>query len=138
MTMGCDLAPSCMTFTKNLSDLPVQECRALHGMLLLNESEWDLIMFNCGIPVMSVDRSAKLERLLEWRRERGDFRISPTFRDEIEDVLIDAAEIQTLPDDVRQWTTEILLGLAIIDLQLECLLIRVNYDGDVPEAWFSG
>ncbi|KAH7426313.1 hypothetical protein KP509_11G094900 [Ceratopteris richardii] len=117
-------------YEESLSDLPVHECRALHGMLLLNESELDLIMFNCGIPVMNEDRSAKLKRLLEWRRERGDFRISPTFRDEIEEVLIDAAELQRLPDDVRQWTTEILLGLAITDLQLECLLRRVNYDGD--------
>ncbi|KAH6556962.1 hypothetical protein KP509_1Z145700 [Ceratopteris richardii] len=112
-----------------LSDLPIQESRALHGMLLLNESELDLIMFSCGIPVMNDGRSAKLKRLLEWRRERGDFRISSPSRDEIEDVLIDAAEIQRLPDDVRQWTTEILLGLAITDLQLECLLRRVYYDG---------
>ncbi|KAH7426312.1 hypothetical protein KP509_11G094800 [Ceratopteris richardii] len=107
-----------------------QESRAWNRMLMMTESQLKVLLSNLIICVEEEDtKVAKLEQLLEWRRLHGDFGALASWDDEVEQVLLQIPDMPELPYDAQTWTMEMLLGYPRPDLQLECLLRGIDYDG---------
>ncbi|KAH6556963.1 hypothetical protein KP509_1Z145800 [Ceratopteris richardii] len=112
--------------------LTIQESRAWNRMIILTDSQLEVLMSYINISVgdnRKDNKVAKVKELLEWRRRRGDFGNLATPDDEVERVLLQAPDMQPLPWDAQTWTKEMLLGYPRPDLQLECLLRALDYDG---------
>ncbi|KAH7426311.1 hypothetical protein KP509_11G094700 [Ceratopteris richardii] len=113
-----------------LADFMAQELRAWNRMIMMTDSQVDVLMSHLIISVEGDNtKVAKLERLLEWRRLHGDFGALASPDEEVEEVLLRIPDMPELPYDAQTWTMEMLLGYPRPDLQLECLLRGIDYDG---------
>ncbi|KAH7426317.1 hypothetical protein KP509_11G095300 [Ceratopteris richardii] len=116
-----------------LIGLTSQESRAWERMIILTDSELETLINNLNIFLaenMKDNKAAKVKALLEWRRWRGDFGTVVSCDDEVEQVLLNISDVQALPWDPQTWTKEMLLSFPRPDLQLECLLRVIRYDGE--------
>ncbi|KAI5070771.1 hypothetical protein GOP47_0015114 [Adiantum capillus-veneris] len=127
-----------------LGPLTADEARAIYRMQSLTDSQWAIVMENCGLRMGVSERVTSMAEMvkivMEWRRERGDFR-----RDENEEKeeqwheFEGAVGVPRLSDDMQE-ANEAMLKLVFLktDLQVECLLRGISYKGgDTKEQLIS-
>ncbi|MCO5606266.1 hypothetical protein L7F22_060453 [Adiantum nelumboides] len=134
-------APTPPSIYDNLLDhfggLTRMEARAVYRLQFLTGSQWAIVMENCGVAMneSKSDSEASIadmvKMVMEWRRKRGDF--LKQFEDEEEQQeheLEGKVGVPRLSDDMQEANMAILkLGFLKTDLQVECLLRGILYEG---------
>lgn len=115
--------------------------RALERMHFLTDSQAREVLENCGLEVIkSEGKEAAILKIMIWRDEKGDFTYTDEDDDAHEDGTVDGCihddeRIMMLPlymKDVTEATMQ--YGLLKPDLQLECLLRSIPYEGSDTKA----
>lgn len=111
--------------------------RALERMHFLTDSQAREVLENCGLEVMkSEGKEEAIMKIMIWRNDKGDFTMNEDHDDDddeygtVDGCIHDDECIMMLPlymEGVTKATMQ--YGLLKPDLQLECLLRSITYEG---------
>ncbi|MCO5585575.1 hypothetical protein L7F22_039510 [Adiantum nelumboides] len=126
--------------TKN-SALRMNEDWAKRRVELLTRSQKDIVMESCRIRVgLDASESEKVLLVMDWRSNRGDFEVRVGEEDEgLINLVRGDYGMPELRDDLEGVSEECLeFGFLKADLQVECLLRSISYDGSDSRAQLIG
>ncbi|KAI5070775.1 hypothetical protein GOP47_0015118, partial [Adiantum capillus-veneris] len=117
--------------------LTMKEARAKFRLELLTPSQWDIVMESCKIEVQrDASLADKVVKVMGWRSERGDFDMHDAGEEDGDEEGLagtdvdDDDQVPKLCDDMEGVSEACLeLGFLKSDLQVECLLRGISYDG---------
>lgn len=121
--------------------------RAMYRMQFLTSSQLQEVLENCGLPMEEPDGvkdngCTMIEKLMAWRDQRGDFNRHDDdddddghTHDDDDDGFMQGVEFAAIPLYMESVSEAFLqLGLLKSDLQLECLLRNIHYQGSDNKA----